>query len=388
MLRLLFLLPLLLVLGGCGTMADPREWFGSDSGPEPSELKDIQAVIRPATLWSVDVGEGATQYNRLVAAVGDENVYTVNVEGVLQARARENGQLLWQVETGLRATAGPGLGEGLLLVGTGEGEVVAFSQDDGTEQWRRQLSSEVLAVPAVGEGMVVVHTVDGTIYGLDAGVGDQRWIYSQNIPVLTLHGTSSPVISGSTVFCGLAGGKLVALSLETGMLEWEGHVTIPTGGSELERMVDVDADPLVYSGTVYAAAYQGDVVAVGEGSGKVFWKRRISVYNNMAVNWQQLLVSDAEGFLWSLDPDSGAARWRVKDLQYRYLSPPAILDEYAVVADFEGYLHWFSAEDGSPAARMRVGSSPIVAPPVVKDEVLYVLSTDGTLAAVRLPEQE
>ncbi|RTZ78171.1 MAG: hypothetical protein DSZ01_05665, partial [Gammaproteobacteria bacterium] len=70
MLRILFLLPLLLALGGCGTMADPREWFGGDSGPEPAELKDIQATIRPATLWSVDVGEGATQYNRLVAAVG------------------------------------------------------------------------------------------------------------------------------------------------------------------------------------------------------------------------------------------------------------------------------------------------------------------------------
>jgi outer membrane protein assembly factor BamB len=388
MMRLLFLLPLLVLLGGCGTMADPREWFDGDSGQEPAELKPIQATIKPVTLWSVDVGEGARRYNRLVAVVEGEKIYTLSAEGVLQARVRENGSLLWQVETGLPASAGPGVGEELLLVGTSEGQVVAFSQVDGSELWRRQLSSEVLAVPAIGDGMVVVHTEDGNLYGLDAAGGEQRWIYNQAPPVLTLHGTSSPVISGGTVFCGLAGGKLVALTLETGMLEWEGHVTIPSGGSELERMVDVDADPLVYSGTVYAAAYQGDVVAVGEGSGKVFWKRRISVYNNMAVNWQQLSLSDAQGFLWSLDPDSGAARWRVQELQYRHLSPPAILGDYVVVGDFEGYLHWFAADDGSPVARMRIGSSPIVAQPVVADEVLYVLSTDGTLAAVRLPEEE
>ncbi len=386
--RLPFLLLSVALLAGCGTMADPREWFGGDAGPEPAELKSFEATVRPERLWSVDVGDGSPRFNRLVPAVGDEFLYTVDLEGVLQARSRESGALVWKVETRLPASAGPGLGEGLLLVGTAEGEVAAFDSEKGEARWRRQLSGQVLSVPAVSQGVVVVHTEDGRIYGLDAENGEQLWLYNQGTPVLTLHGASSPVISGGTVFCGLAGGKLVALSLETGALEWEGHVTVPAGGSELERMVDVDADPLVYSGTVYAAAYQGHVAAVGEGSGKVFWKRKLSVYNNMAVNWQQLAISDANGWLWSLDPDSGAARWRVKDLEYRQLSPPALLGDYVAVGDFEGYLHWFSAGDGAPAARVKISGSPIVAPPVVVDEVLYVLATDGTLAALRLPVRE
>ncbi len=379
----LFLLTVLLT--GCGTMADPRQWFGSDTGPEPAELKDFEATLEPAKIWSVKVGKGAPQYNRLVPAVGEEYLYTIDTDGVLQARRRENGELVWKVETGLPASAGPGLGEGLLLVGTAEGQVVAFEAADGKELWRKDLSGQVLAVPAIAEGIVVVHTESGQIHGLDAVTGEQVWIYNQGTPVLTLHGTSSPVIEGGTVYCGLAGGKLVALALDNGSLQWEGHVTVPSGGTELERMVDVDADPLVYSGTLYAAAYQGHVVAVGEGSGKVYWKRKMSVYNNMAVDWQQLAISDASGWLWSLDPDTGSARWRVKDLEYRQLSPPALLGGYVAVGDFEGYLHWFSSEDGAPAARMRIGGGPIVAPLVVADDVLYVLNTDGTLAALRLP---
>ncbi len=369
-------------------MADPREWFGSDAGPKPAELKDFEATLKPQRLWSVQVGKGSPRFNRLVPAVDDRFVYTVSAEGVLQARDRQSGALAWQVETGLPASAGPGLGDEMLLVGTAEGEVAAFDREKGELLWRHSLSGEVLAVPAEADGVVVVHTEDGRLYGLAAETGEQLWLYNQGTPVLTLHGTASPVIDEGTVFCGLAGGKVVALSLESGVLQWETHVAVPAGGSELERMVDVDADPLIYSGTLYAAAYQGQVAALGENSGKVFWKRKASVYNNMAVDWQQLAFSDAKGWLWSLDPDSGAARWRVEDLAYRRLSPPALLGDYVVVGDFEGYLHWFSAEDGAPAARTRVGGAPIVAAPVAVDDVLYVLSSDGTLAAMRLPDEE
>ena len=361
-------------------------WFGSDTSHEPSDLKDFKATLKPVTLWSVNVGRGNPRFNRLVPAVTDEAVYTVNAEGVLQARKRENGKLLWQVETGLPVSAGPGLGDDMLLVGTAEGEVAAYDQEEGKLLWRKSLSGEVLAVPAAADGVVVVHTEDGRIYGLDDATGDQLWLYNQGTPVLTLHGTSSPVISGGVVYCGLAGGKLVALALDKGIQAWESYITVPSGGSELERMVDVDADPLIYSGAVYAASYQGNVAALGVGTGKALWKRKASVYNNMAADWLQLVVSDANGWLWSIDPDSGAARWRVKDLAYRRLSPPAILGDYVVVGDYKGYLHWFSSDDGAMVARSRVGSSEIVAQPVENDGMLYVLSTDGTLTVFKLPQ--
>ncbi len=386
LLRLPLLLLLSVVLSGCGTMADPREWFASD-GPalEPAELVDFTAIIQPKQIWSTDIGDASDDLSRLKPAVDEGILYAANVGGGLFAVEADTGKQVWQVETGLRASAGPGVAEGLLAIGTAEGQLAAFDTRTGEALWLRDLNSEILAVPAIGSGVVVVHAGDGKLFGLDAASGEQLWLYDHKVPVLTLRGSSSPVISGSSVYCGLAGGKMISLSLETGAIEWESHITVPSGRSDLERMVDVDSDPLIYSGTVYGGAYQGDVAALGEGSGKVFWKRKISVYNNMAVNWQQLAVTDAQGFVWSLDPDTGSARWRQKALMNRGLSAPALQGDYTVVGDFEGYLHWLSSEDGSMAARQRVGNA-IVAAPLVVDDILYVLASDGKLTALGLPE--
>ncbi len=386
LLRLPPLLLLSAVLSGCGTMADPREWFGSDDPAlEPAELVDFTAIIQPKQIWSMDIGDASDDLNRLKPAVDEGILYVASVDGDLFAVEADTGKQVWRVETGLRASAGPGVAEGLLAIGTAEGQLAAFDTRTGEELWRRDLNSEILAVPAIGSGVVVVHAGDGKLFGLDAASGEQLWLYDHKVPVLTLRGSSSPVISGSSVYCGLAGGKMISLSLETGAIEWEGHITVPSGRSDLERMVDVDSDPLIYSGTVYGGAYQGDVAALGEGSGKVFWKRKISVYNNMAVNWQQLAVTDAQGFVWSLDPDTGSARWRQKALMNRGLSAPALQGDFTVVGDFEGYLHWLSSEDGSMAARQRVGNA-IVAAPLVVDDILYVLASDGKLTALGLPE--
>ncbi len=374
------------VLSGCGTMADPREWFGGDESLKPAELVDFSPTIKPQILWSVNIGAGSDSYPDLMPAIGAGSIFVVDAEGVLQARDRDSGQLQWEVKTGLPVSSGPSLGDDILVVGTSEGELVAFDQEAGKELWRRSLSSEILARPAIDGDWIVVHTADGNLFGLEAVSGVQQWRYDHKVPVLTLRGSSSPVVDGGSVFCGLSGGKLISLSLDSGVLEWETHVTVPSGRTDLERMVDVDADPVVYSGTVYAAAYQGHVAAVGAGSGKVFWKREMSVYNNMAVNWQQLAVTDAQGFVWSLDPDSGSARWRQQALKNRRLSAPALLSDYVVVGDYEGYLHWLSADDGSLAARIHVSSDPIVAPLQVVDDTLYVLGSDGKLSALRLPE--
>lgn len=388
--KLLLRLPLLLlvsaILSGCGTMADPRQWFGSDDPAlEPAELVDFTAVVQPRQIWSMDIGDVSEGLNRLKPVVDAGILYVANAEGELFALEADTGRQIWKVETQLPVSAGPGTAEGILAVGTAEGQLVVFDAQNGEELWRRDLSSEILAVPAIGDDVVVVHAGDGKLFGLDAASGEQLWIYDHKVPVLTLRGSSSPVISGGSVHSGLAGGKMISLSLDSGEIEWERHITVPSGRSDLERMVDVDADPLVYSGTVYGGAFQGDVAALGEGSGKVFWKRKISVYNNMAVNWQQLAVTDAQGFVWSLDPDTGAARWRQKALMNRSLSAPALQGDFTVVGDFEGYLHWLSSEDGALAARQRVGDA-IVAAPLVVDDVLYVLASDGKLTVLKLPE--
>jgi len=381
------IISLAVLLGGCGSFADPREWFSAkDPSREPADLVDVNNQIKPDEIWSRGVGSGTTEYARLKPAIAGGVLYVVDEEGLVQALDAATGKRIWQVESGLPAAAGPGVGYDLLVIGTSEAQVVALDLNTGAELWRTDVSGQVLAVPAVSYGMVVVHTVDGNLFGLNAQSGNQEWRYDRAVPTLTLRGSSSPVISGGVVYCGLAGGKLVALSLDTGVLEWEKIISIPSGRSDLERMSDIDGDPAIYNGTLYAGSYQGEVVALGEGSGNIFWKHKVSSYNDLTVNWQHVLASDEFGHVWALDPDTGAAKWKQQLLSNRKLTAPAILGDFVVVGDLDGYLHWLSADDGSFVARTRVSRKALLASPLVDNDILYVLDTGGKLTAVRLPE--
>ncbi len=382
------LLPLLMVLPlvGCGSM-NPLKLLEDETNIDPpAELVDLKSSISVRKLWSTSVGSGSSKDRvKLVPFVHGGRVYVANREGVIQALDSSSGRAIWSVEKeGLEISGGPGAGEGLALVGTSNGEVVALSAQDGSEKWRARVSSEVLSVPKAAMGVVVVHTIDGKLFAIDAADGKVKWIYDRSIPVLTLHGNSSPVISGSAVICGFASGKLIAFDLENGQQMWESTIAVPTGRSELERMVDIDGDPVLQNGMIYVATYQGQLAAVSEDSGNVIWRRKLSSYAGLGADHENLYVSDAEDKVWAIDPKNSSSLWKQSKLHGRRLSAPAVLGNYVVVGDFEGYLHWMSPEDGHMVARTRVGDQPITTPPVIDGKVAYVLGDGGDLAAISI----
>src|SRR5690606_33171637 len=148
-------------------------------------------------------------------------------------------------------SAGPGIGEGLVLVGTSEGEILALNQENGAIAWRAPVSSEVLAVPQAAAGIVVVATMDGKVAGLDAATGTRRWIHDRSVPLLTLRGASTPLLTRDRVISGFASGKLAALGLQDGRLQWEATVAVPRGRSEVERLADISADPVLLGDVVF-----------------------------------------------------------------------------------------------------------------------------------------
>lgn len=379
--RMLCLLLLVVLATGC------TSWLENSEVGRPADLPDIDEPIALDVVWTRDIGAGSgDQRLGLRPWVDATRTYVADGDGRVLALDTDNGDILWSIETGDPLSGGPGFGEELVLVGSTEAEVLALDAATGELRWRTRVSSEVLSTPAAALGTVVVHTLDGKITGLDAATGTERWRYERNIPVLTLRGSGSPIVDGSVVYCGLAGGKLVALDVTDGVPVWEASVTVPRGRSELERLADIDGDPVIYSGVIYVATFQGDVAAVGQGTGNVLWRRSLSSYNGLGADWRQAYVTDAEGLVWALDGDTGAARWRQEALRNRRLSAPGILDDFVVLGDLEGYVHWLSADDGRFLGRMRVGSDPISAPPQVLDGVVYILGDGGELAAARPPQ--
>lgn len=388
--KLLALIPIVSLMVGCGTAADPTSWFGEKKVVTPmGELLDITNPLNTNTLWQTTVGVGGDgQRLGLKPAVYQGQVFAADSEGVVTALDATTGSKLWQTELELPVSGGPGAGEDLVVVGTENGRVIALEQSSGKERWSARVTSEILSTPAIGQGRVVIHTIDGRLFGLDSKTGEQQWRYDRDTAILTLRGSSSPVINGDRIICGFSGGKLVSLSIADGLVDWDATVKVPSGRSELERLADIDGDPLVHGGAVYVATYQGSVAAVGLVSGRLVWKQDFSSYGGVAANWRNIYLSNDKGHVMALDPDNGVTVWQQQQLFGRALSTPAVLNDYLAVGDKEGYVHLLHTDDGKIVGRFRVGSEPIVAQPIEQNGVLYVFGSGGEIAAVSLTEQE
>lgn len=379
--RVVLLTALGLLASGCSTVTD---WIAPAEIDPPTELSDVAEQVSVQTVWSRDVGGSGDQRLALVPRYHEGRLYTADADGKVNALDAASGKVIWSVSLDLPLSGGPGVGEGLVLLGTTDAEVVALSLSNGQEVWRARVSSEVLSTPVAALGHAVVRTIDGKVFGLDARDGSEQWRFEREIPTLTLRGTSTPVISGSSVLCGMAGGRLLALDIRSGNVIWDAAVSVPSGRSELERLSDIDGAPLLMDGVVYVATYQGDVAAMGERNGSLLWRRKFSTYAGMAADRYQVYASDADGLMWALDADNGTAGWRQEGLRNRQLSDVAVISGVVAVGDFEGYVHFLSPEDGSLIGRTRVGSEPIMRGMLVAQDLLFVQGEGGELEALRV----
>jgi outer membrane protein assembly factor BamB len=191
------------------------------------------------------------------------------------------------------------------------------------------------------------------------------------------------VPAGEGVLVGISGGRLMYLEPEQGAPLWDLVVSPPSGRSELDRLADIDADPVVADGIAYVASYNGDLAAVDIASGTVLWRRELSAHAGLAAGEQALYITDSDDNLWAAARSDGAGLWKQEGLLYRRLTAPALAGNALVVGDIEGYVHWISRRDGRLLGRERVSKSRIGATPVVAGGVVYVQADDGTVAALR-----
>lgn len=379
--RLCAVLLLAAALPGCGVFS----WLGGEKDPNPpTKLPDLAAEVTATTVWSARLTKGsAGRRLYLVPALGGGRVYVADARGRVVAADADSGRVLWERATGLPLSAGPELAGDRLILGTSNGLAVALATSDGQEQWRATVSGEVLSVPRhTDDGTVIIHTLDDTLVALDGVKGTEVWRVAYPAPVLTLRGSSTPAITPNGIVAGLAGGKLVKLDATDGTPLWEVTITPPSGRSELARISDIDADPIVVGGVVFVGTYNGDLAAVDLTGGTVLWRRQLSSHAGIAADESRLFITDSEDQVWAADPVGGAGRWKQERLRYRQLTAPALIGNLIAVGDLDGWLHLIAQSDGRLVGRTRIAKKPIAARPLVAGGRLYVYATDGTLAVL------
>jgi len=392
------ILPVLLtclpLLSGCTALDAGRDLvsslseslFGDDGNADPpAELTEYKAELTLDVLWKESVGNGADkQFLKLIPAVQDDRIYAADRQGVLQARNLGNGNLIWETDTNLAFSSGPGLDRNVLVMGCTSGEVAAYDVADGKQKWITTVPSEVQAVPAIAKGIVIVRTTDGKTIALREADGSKVWVSESSVPPLSIRGAGSPLIIDNTVIIGSANGKLQAFQLSDGKNLWESTIAIPSGRSEIERLVDLDVDPVNNRGTVFVSSFTGGTSSASQVDGDVIWRNpEISSYAGISVDYRYLYVTDIHSEVSQLDQRNGTPLWKQKDLHNRQLTAPIVYGNYVVVGDYEGYAHWLATSDGRLLARIKIASSAIETKPVVVGGIVYIYAKNGTLAAIK-----
>ena len=350
--RFVSVVMVILLLAGCGSSPSPIL--------PPLELTKLNNQININRQWKFKAGEGVSDfYLKLKPVFNNDTGYIIDYKGYLQAFTVTSGKLLWEKDLNMPASAGLTLSDGKLILGTSKGEVIALDVKNAKELWRAQLSSEILSKPAIAKGILVVKSIDGRVYGLNVRNGKQKWVYDRSVPRLTLRGSSAPLIKNDIVISASDSGKLTALSLRQGKLLWETTIAVAKGRNQLERVIDMDIDPVVMDDVIFVAGYQGRIAAVKIGSGQIIWSRDFSSYSGLHVDAYRVYITDDKGQVWALNRYNGSTLWRQDKLLRRQLTAPATHESYIVVGDYDGYLHWLNRDDGKFVARMRINDSGI-----------------------------
>ncbi|MBT8087372.1 MAG: outer membrane protein assembly factor BamB [Gammaproteobacteria bacterium] len=375
--RLLGLLLVLALSASCGLFSDK-----DDENTKPKELVDFKPTLKIKRLWSAKVGGDAEFLRVALRPAGDSNrIYAAGYGGAVSAFDPQSGSLIWRTKLEQKLSAGPGIGEGLVVVISTGGSAIALDAASGVERWRTSPEGESLARPVVSDDLVIVQTIDNRLLAYSVFDGRQRWTLEQTTPVLTLRGSASPVVIGSTVISGFDNGRLVAADLDNGNIVWETLLSPPQGRSDLDRLSDIDGAIAAVGQDVYAVGYQGRLGAIAAESGQVLWGREISSFTGASADWNSVYTTRDDGEVIAMARNDGSESWRNDDLLRREPTLPEPFYTTVAVGDFEGYLHFFSNLSGNPVARVKTGGAPVSNPPIVIANRLYVQTDGGDLLA-------
>ena len=194
-----------------------------------------------------------------------------------------------------------------------------------------------------------------------------KWTYDADGPFW-----GSPVVANGTVYIGGTDNSLYAIDAETGTEEW----TFPARHR-------IEATPAYSDGTVYVGSYDRHLYAVDAADGAEQWSRSFgglirgsptvwdgSVYvgvgcHNLACAWYADETDVPEnGWIYSLDADSGETNWRYV-VGTEVVSTPAVTDELVYVGASDGSLYALRPASGDVEwtydTRDMIWSSPAVA---------------------------
>ncbi|ANY21238.1 Outer membrane protein assembly factor BamB precursor [Tsuneonella dongtanensis] len=389
-------------LAGVSVVLPPAQTNAEWAQPGGAAGKSYGHLALPDNLgkaWSVSVA-GSSDRRRLAAApvIGEGKMFVADTNGVIHAFDAQSGGKLWsqvaEVEGNLRAAnfgGGVSYDGGRVFATNGVGEVLALDAQTGAQQWKVKPAGPLRGAPTVAFGSVYVMTQDNQLFALSATDGKQLWNESGSTTQTGLFGVASPAAGQGTVISGYASGELIAYRYENGRVLWADALARTSISTEVGALSDIDADPIIDAGRVYALGQGGRMAAYELVTGQRIWELNLAGVSTPAIagEWIFTLTDDAR--LLAIARGSGRVRWitdlgRWKNVEKKkdpiFWTGPVLAGNTLWVANSEGQIYRVSVGEGS-ASLFQTLKEPIAQAPIVANNTLYVLDEGGTIHAFR-----
>ncbi len=305
-------------------------------------------------------------------------IFTIDPDG--QVSAYQAKKRLWKSKISKQElTAGVEASDGIVIVGNRKGQLFALDQTTGEKKWTAQLSGAILSPSLIQSGRVITVANDGTVFAHDAVSGQQVWAYKLPNVQFSLRGQAAPVrLDDRTVLIASANAYIYAIDVISGVPRFQRRVAMSEGRSDIQRLVDIDGDPVVAGQYVVTSSFQGQVTVTDLASQRVVWSEDASSTNRPEVFEDKVFISTVDGKLNAYSLSTGESVWKNDSLLNRQLSNPVMLGQNLVVGDLDGVIHLIDPATGKLIGRAKTSGE--VRSLRVIDNQLYVATRKGALS--------
>ncbi|WP_277968240.1 PQQ-binding-like beta-propeller repeat protein [Sphingomonas echinoides] len=360
--------------------------------------------------WSVTI-DGGSNRQRLGAApvIAGGKLYAIDVNAMVHAYSASTGASVWEANIATadkkarsaRFGGGVSVDEGKVFATDGLGDVVALDAGTGKELWRAKPGAPLRGAPSVANGQVYVLSQDNQLYVLSQADGTVVWTASGSIETQGVFGVAAPAVSQGTVVAGFSSGELNAYRYENGRTLWQDALSRSSISTSVSSLADIDADPVIDRGIVFAVGQGGRMVALEIVSGQRLWEQNFAGISTpwVAGEWVFIVTDDAR--LVCLARATGKVRWisqlrhfesekiqkdgTIKDKKKSNAITwygPVLAGGRLILTNSLGEIVSASVEDGKLGTVIEA-KAPFTLPPVVANSTLYVLDQKGRLAAYK-----
>jgi outer membrane protein assembly factor BamB len=377
---------------------DNPEWPQAGNTPGKS-YGNLGLGAAPARLWTAGI-PGSSKRQRLAASpvIGGGRLFVMDTEGVVHAFDAATGRQQWTEAFRIKGDSaaavfggGASYDNNRVYITTGLGEVAALEAATGKLLWRVKPAGPMRGSPTIAFNAVYAMTQDNQVIALNADDGSVLWNVSASTGQSGVFGVAAPAVGQGTVVAGFSTGELVAYRYENGRTLWSDALARTSLSTSVGVLTDIDADPIIDRGQVFALGQGGRMAAYELVTGQRIWELNLAGISTPAIagEWIFTLTDDAK--LICLARSTGRARWSTQLARFEntkkkknqiFWTGPVLAGGRLWVANSRGEVMNLSVEDGAVHPFARVGRGVSLAP-VVANRTLYVLDDGGKISAFK-----